>query len=67
MVVNKNLFSQSVLDIAWSPDGYTLLSCSTDGTAISLHFDVKEACTTKTLVDFDCLEISLLAYSPLLY
>ncbi|ELR22783.1 WD domain, G-beta repeat-containing protein [Acanthamoeba castellanii str. Neff] len=41
-LVTKNIFSQSVLDIAWAPDGYTLLCCSTDGTAVSLHFDPKE-------------------------
>jgi protein HIRA/HIR1 len=41
-LVTKNVFTQSVLDIAWAPDGYTLLCCSTDGTAVSLHFDPKE-------------------------
>ncbi|KAK4856629.1 hypothetical protein QYF36_019508 [Acer negundo] len=42
LFVAKHFFTQSVVDLAWSPDGYSLFACSLDGTAATFHFDVKE-------------------------
>lgn len=41
-VIGSKLFNQSVVDMAWTPDGYCLLACSTDGTVAVLHFDKEE-------------------------
>ncbi|KAK3255960.1 hypothetical protein CYMTET_34883, partial [Cymbomonas tetramitiformis] len=35
-------FTKSVVDLAWSSDGYTLFCCSTDGTVARLTFDSSE-------------------------
>lgn len=40
--VGHKLFQQSVLDLAWTPDGYRLLACSSDGTVAILQFEAKE-------------------------
>ena len=32
IAVFEHLFSQSVADLAWCPDGHALVACSTDGT-----------------------------------
>ncbi|CAL8463095.1 g2629 [Coccomyxa elongata] len=40
--VGHKLFQQSVLDLAWTPDGQRLLACSSDGTVAILHFEAKE-------------------------
>ncbi|BDA47922.1 Protein HIRA [Coccomyxa sp. Obi] len=40
--VGHKLFQQSVLDLAWTPDGYSLLACSSDGTVAILQFEAKE-------------------------
>ena len=40
--VAHKLFKQSVVDLAWTPDGYSLLACSTDGTLAVLQFEPKE-------------------------
>ncbi|XP_058088801.1 protein HIRA isoform X2 [Magnolia sinica] len=42
LFVAKHFFSQSVVDLSWSPDGYALFACSLDGTAATFHFEVKE-------------------------
>ena len=42
LLVADKLFKQSVVDLAWTPDGYTLLACSTDGTVGVLQFDSHE-------------------------
>lgn len=42
LFVAKHFFSQSVVDLSWSPDGYTLFACSLDGTVAIFHFEVKE-------------------------
>jgi protein HIRA/HIR1 len=42
VVVGSKLFRQSVVDAAWTPDGYCLLACSTDGTVAVLQFEQKE-------------------------
>ncbi|KAJ4783256.1 Protein HIRA [Rhynchospora pubera] len=42
LFVAKHFFSQSVVDLSWSPDGYTLFACSLDGTVATFHYEVKE-------------------------
>ncbi|KAL5763776.1 hypothetical protein ACOSQ2_016370 [Xanthoceras sorbifolium] len=42
LFVAKHFFTQSVVDLAWSPDGYSLLACSLDGTVATFHFEAKE-------------------------
>jgi protein HIRA/HIR1 len=38
----KTCFTQSVVDLCWSPDGYSLIACSTDGTIAVFTFDEEE-------------------------
>ena len=38
----RKCFAQSVVDLCWTPDGYTLLACSTDGTLCSFKFEASE-------------------------
>jgi len=38
----RKCFAQSVVDLTWTPDGYTLLACSTDGTLCTFKFDETE-------------------------
>lgn len=40
--IGHKLFAQSVVDLTWTPDGYSLLACSTDGTVAVLRFEAKE-------------------------
>ncbi len=42
LVVVNDLFNNSVLDLAWSKDGYTLMACSLDGTCAYLSFTKEE-------------------------
>jgi len=42
LFVARHFFSQSVVDLSWSPDGYSLFACSLDGSAANFHFEVKE-------------------------
>ena len=42
LIVVHDLFNNSVLDLAWSKDGYTLMACSLDGTCAFLSFTEKE-------------------------
>ncbi|CAA6660695.1 unnamed protein product [Spirodela intermedia] len=42
LFVAKHFFSQSVVDLSWSPDGYALFACSLDGTVATFHFEAKE-------------------------
>ncbi|KAJ0972683.1 hypothetical protein J5N97_020642 [Dioscorea zingiberensis] len=42
LFVAKHFFTQSVVDLSWSPDGYALFACSLDGTVATFHFEVKE-------------------------
>ncbi|KAJ6708116.1 MEMBER OF THE HIR1 FAMILY OF WD-REPEAT PROTEINS [Salix viminalis] len=42
LFVAKHFFTQSVVDLSWSPDGYSLFACSLDGSVATLHFDAKE-------------------------
>ncbi|XP_073014379.1 protein HIRA-like isoform X1 [Typha latifolia] len=42
LFVAKHFFTQSVVDLSWSPDGYALFACSLDGTVATFYFEVKE-------------------------
>ncbi|XP_057534112.1 protein HIRA-like isoform X2 [Amaranthus tricolor] len=42
LFVAKHFFTQSVVDLSWSPDGYSLFACSLDGSVSTFHFEVKE-------------------------
>ncbi|XP_062083101.1 protein HIRA isoform X2 [Humulus lupulus] len=42
LFVAKHFFTQSVVDLSWSPDGYSLFACSLDGSVASFHFESKE-------------------------
>ncbi|KAE9593140.1 putative transcription factor WD40-like family [Lupinus albus] len=42
LFVAKHFFTQSVVDLSWSPDGYSLFACSLDGSMATFHFEVKE-------------------------
>ncbi|CAL0329033.1 unnamed protein product [Lupinus luteus] len=42
LFVAKHFFTQSVVDLSWSPDGYSLFACSLDGSVATYHFEVKE-------------------------
>ncbi|KAL6656508.1 hypothetical protein ACP70R_007334 [Stipagrostis hirtigluma subsp. patula] len=42
LFVAKHFFSQSVVDLSWSPDGYSLFACSLDGSVAIFHFEPKE-------------------------
>ncbi|KAM3398930.1 protein HIRA isoform X1 [Capsicum galapagoense] len=42
LFVAKHFFSQSVVDLSWSPDGYSLFACSLDGSVATFHFDENE-------------------------
>ncbi|PQM33769.1 protein HIRA-like isoform X1 [Prunus yedoensis var. nudiflora] len=39
LFVAKHFFSQSVVDLSWSPDGYSLFACSLDGSVATFHFE----------------------------
>ncbi|KAJ3681559.1 hypothetical protein LUZ60_016048 [Juncus effusus] len=58
LFVAKHFFSQSVVDLSWSPDGYTLFACSLDGSAAVFHFDVKELGHRLTDAELDELKRS---------
>ena len=42
LVVIHDLFTNSILDLAWSRDGYSLMGCSLDGTVVYMRFSEKE-------------------------
>lgn len=58
LFVAKHFFSQSVVDLSWSPDGYSLFACSLDGTVATFHFEVKEIGHRLTDADLDELKRS---------
>lgn len=39
LLVIRDLFTESILDLSWSHDGYILLACSGDGTIACLQFN----------------------------
>lgn len=42
IVVANRVFKHTVVDLAWTPDGYHLIACSMDGTLAAFHFDPGE-------------------------
>ena len=40
--VSTRFFTQTTIDLAWTPDGYTLLACSTDGRVGLFRFEEHE-------------------------
>ncbi|KAI3844773.1 hypothetical protein MKX03_003417 [Papaver bracteatum] len=58
LFVAKHFFSQSVVDLSWSPDGYTLFACSLDGTIATFHFEAKELGHKLTDTELDELKRS---------
>ncbi|XP_051113355.1 protein HIRA isoform X2 [Andrographis paniculata] len=58
LFVAKHFFSQSVVDLTWSPDGYSLFACSLDGSTATFHFDVNEIGQKLTDAELDDLKKS---------
>ncbi|CAK9153819.1 unnamed protein product [Ilex paraguariensis] len=58
LFVAKHFFSQSVVDLSWSPDGYSLFACSLDGTVATFHFEVNELGHRLTDAELDELKRS---------
>ena len=48
-VILDRIFTQSITDLTWTPDGHTLLACSTDG-SIAV-FKVQSLCPTITTIE----------------
>lgn len=59
LLVLHDLFENSVLDLSWSHDGYTLMACSLDGTIASLVFTDKELGASLTKQQIDDLFLNL--------
>ena len=59
LVVVHDLFTNSILDLTWSRDGYSLMGCSLDGTVVYMRFSEKELGNhlTKEAVDELFLEL----------
>ncbi|KAK6926603.1 WD40 repeat [Dillenia turbinata] len=58
LFVAKHFFTQSVVDLSWSPDGYSLFACSLDGTVATFQFEVKELGYRLTDAELDELKRS---------
>ncbi|XP_065866005.1 protein HIRA isoform X2 [Euphorbia lathyris] len=58
LFVAKHFFTQSVVDLSWSPDGYSLFACSLDGTVATFHFEMKELGHRLTDAELDELKRS---------
>ncbi|CAN8255085.1 unnamed protein product [Cochlearia groenlandica] len=58
LFVAKHFFGQSVVDLSWSPDGYSLFACSLDGSVALMHFDPKELGDRLTDTELDELKKS---------
>ncbi|KAM7496911.1 hypothetical protein LguiA_021325 [Lonicera macranthoides] len=56
LFVAKHFFSQSVVDLSWSPDGFSLYACSLDGTVAAFHFKVSEIGQRLTDAELDDLK-----------
>ncbi|XP_059627508.1 protein HIRA isoform X2 [Cornus florida] len=56
LFVAKHFFTQSVVDLSWSPDGYSLFACSLDGTVATFHFEVNELGHRLTDAELDDLK-----------
>lgn len=48
-IVLEDVFQDSVLDIAWSSNGYLLMACSSDGTVACIQFEKNELGTPLTI------------------
>ena len=42
LVVVRGVFEQDILDVAWTPDGYSLLACSMDGSIAAIRLSPGE-------------------------
>ena len=42
LLIVKDSFTQSVVDLCWSPNGYNLIACSMDGTVMVFNFEEAE-------------------------
>ncbi|KAJ0241652.1 Protein HIRA [Hirschfeldia incana] len=58
LFVAKHFFGQSVVDLSWSPDGYSLFACSLDGTVAMIHFEPRELGVRLTDSELDELKKS---------
>ncbi|KAI0519728.1 hypothetical protein KFK09_007187 [Dendrobium nobile] len=58
LFVAKHFFTQSVVDLSWSSDGYALFACSLDGSVATFHFEVKELGQRLTDAELDELKRS---------
>ncbi|XP_047317043.1 protein HIRA isoform X2 [Impatiens glandulifera] len=58
LFVAKHFFTQSVVDLSWSPDGYSLFACSLDGSIATFHFEEKELGEKLTNMELDELKKS---------
>ncbi|KAL5583137.1 hypothetical protein UlMin_015579 [Ulmus minor] len=58
LFVAKHFFTQSVVDLSWSPDGYSLFACSLDGSVATFLFDAKELGQRLTDAELDELKRS---------
>ncbi|XAR60118.1 hypothetical protein NMG60_11033370 [Bertholletia excelsa] len=56
LFVAKHFFTQSVVDLSWSPDGYSLFASSLDGTIATFHFEEKELGQRLTDAELDELK-----------
>lgn len=55
LVVVKDLFTDSILDVSWNTDHNIMLACSTDGTVAGLQFDANELGTPLNVDDKNAL------------
>ena len=60
LVVVKELFEDSVLDITWNSDGLSVLACSWDGTVACVIFNSEEIGTPLTISEKVRIEFSIL-------
>lgn len=57
VMIGKHFFQQPVVDLAWSPDGYTLLACSTDGSLSAFIFSPQEIGVPLSLQEMDAIKL----------
>ena len=59
LVVIRELFDNSILDLSWTSDGYSLMACSLDGTVAFVSFSKQEIGETIDQSNVDDLYIKL--------
>ena len=59
LVVIHDLFTNSILDLSWSRDGFSLMACSLDGSTVFMRFSEKELGTQLTKQAVDDLFVEL--------